>query len=225
MNKKTKNIIFVASVLLVIILAFLFYKNSKKVEPIDNQDGIVTTDEDLVKNEGSSNTSITEPQVGIVNSPNKEFNLAMDMARSAMLKNDYPLAIKYYNQAISYNKNDSAPYAGLYTVYINQKEWQKALNAVNQAIKISPMFGDYYNWKILVMDQGLNKNYSELKSVYDQGYPQVRTQEKVNLVTKFAMVSENHGQKAEAIKLWQKAMELAPDRKDTYQAEIDRLSK
>jgi tetratricopeptide (TPR) repeat protein len=224
MNKKTKNIIFVAIVLLVIILAFFFYKNSKKsnVEIIQNDQPVVDN------NKTESITTNQDSNVNITNlTPinNKEFNTAMDSARSAMLKSDYPLAIKYYNQAISYNKNDSAPYAGLYTVYINQKDWQKALNAVDQAIKISPIFGDYWNWKILVMDQGLNKSYAELKSVYDQGYPQVRTQEKVNLVTKFAVVSENRGQKAEAIKLWQKAMELAPERKDTYQAEIDRLSK
>lgn len=224
MNKNTKNIISIVIILLVVILAFFAYKNSKK-----SNTEVVQNDQPVVENnQTGSITTNQDSSVNITNlTPinNKEFNTAMDSARSAMLKSDYPLAINYYNQAISYNKNDSAPYAGLYTVYINQKDWQKALTAVDQAIKISPIFGDYWNWKILVMDQGLNKSYAELKSVYDQGYPKVRTQEKVNLVTKFAMVAENHGQKADAVRLWQKAMELSPENKSIYQAEIDRLNK
>ncbi len=224
MNKNTKNIISIIIILLVVILAFFAYKNSKK-----SNTEVVQNDQPVVEN--SQTESITPNKDSSVNTTNltpinnKEFNTAMDSARSAMLKSDYPLAIKYYNQAISYNKNDSAPYVGLYTVYINQKEWQKALTAVDQAIKIAPIFGDYWNWKILVMDQGLNKSYAELKSVYDQGYPKVRIEEKVNLVTKFAMVAENHGQKADAVKLWQKAIEMYPQNKDIYQAEIDRLNK
>lgn len=224
MDKKTRKIIFIVAALVVLALLFVFYKNSKKADPITSQNELVQTDGELSKIDENTQTLSNENQP-VKTDNSKDFNVSMDLARSAMLKSDYALAISYYNKAISYNKNDSAPHVGLYTIYLNQKNWQKALDSINQAIKISPIFGDYWNWKILVMDQGLNKSYVELRVVYDQGYPQVRTQEKVNLATKFAMISEKHGQKDEAIKLWQKAMELSPEKKSIYQAEIDRLNK
>ena len=225
MNKKTKNIVLIAVVLLVIVLVFFVYKNSKKTNSTVQEVSNITDNQTTTPPVESKNAQATNTQVVTVDHNSKEFNTAMASGRDAMLKNDYPSAINYYNQAISYNKNDSAPYIGLYTIYLNQKDWQKALDYVNKAIVISPMFGDYWNWKILVMDQGLNKSYAELKVVYDQGYPKIRTEEKVNLVTKFAMVAESHNQKDEAIKLWQKAIEINSSKKDIYQAEIDRLSK
>lgn len=222
MDKKTRKIIFTVILLLVIVLAFVAYKKTKTADV-----EVIQNDQTVIDSQTEPNTSNKDSSLSTTLAPvnNKDFNTAMDSARSAMLKSDYNLAISYYNKAISYNKNDSAPYVGLYTIYLNQKDWQKALDSVNQAIKIAPIFGDYWNWKILVMNQGLNKSYAELKAVYDQGYPKVRTEEKVNLVTKFAIVAENHGQKAEAIKLWQKAMDLSPEKKTIYQAEIDRLNK
>ncbi len=223
MDKKTRKIIFTVILLFVIVLAFVAYKKTKttNVEVIQNDQTVIGDSQ--IEPKAPNKDSDLNIRLAQIN--NKDFNTAMDSARSAMLKSDYDSAVSYYNKAISYNKNDSAPHVGLYTIYLNQKDWQKALDSVNQAIKISPIFGDYWNWKILVMDQGLNKSYAELKAVYNQGYPKVRTEEKVNLVTKFAVVSENRGEKAEAVKLWQKAMELSPEKKSIYQAEIDRLSK
>lgn len=222
MNQKTKNIALIILSIVVIFSTILIYRNVKESK---------NTETNEVKNEVDVQVDETviepakETEENVSVDIDKKFNTAIANAQKASLEGQSELAIKYYNEALIYKKNDSAPYAGLYTVYLNQKKWNEALNAINKGIQISPLFGDYWNWKILVMDQGLNKTFSELKKVYNEGYPKVRTNEKVNLVTKFAVVAENKGEKAEAIKLWQKAIELVPENKIIYQAEIDRLNR
>lgn len=222
MNQKKKNIVLIILSIVVIFSLVLIYRNvkeSKSIETNEVKNEVdVQVDETVIE-------PVKETEENVSVDIDKKFNTAIANAQKASLDGQSELAIKYYNEALTYKKNDSAPYAGLYTVYLNQKKWNEALNAINKGIQISPLFGDYWNWKILVMDQGLNKTFSELKKVYDEGYPKVRTNEKVNLVTKFAVVAENKGEKAEAIKLWQKAIELVPENKTVYQAEIDRLNK
>lgn len=222
MNQKTKNIGLIILSTVVIFSLVLIYRNVKESK---------NTETNEVKNEVDVHVDETviepvkETEENVSVDIDKKFNTVIANAQKASLDGQSELAIKYYNEALTYKKNDSAPYAGLYTVYLNQKKWNEALNAINKGIQISPLFGDYWNWKILVMDQGLNKTFSELKKVYNEGYPKVRTNEKVNLVTKFAVVAENKGEKVEAIKLWQKAIELVPENKIIYQAEIDRLNR
>lgn len=225
MNKKTRNIVLISVGVVVILVSFFVYKKVKEPKDMSaDQSSSESVVQDTQKS-APENTNTVEIKNTATDSDVKKFNIAIGNAQKASLASQYELAIKYYNEALIYKKNDSAPYAGLYTVYLNQKRWNDALDAINKGIQISPLFGDYWNWKILVMDQGLNKTFSELKKVYDEGYPKVRTNEKVNLVTKFAVVAENKGEKAEAIKLWQKAIELVPENKAIYQSEIDRLNR
>lgn len=234
MNQKNKNILLISGIVIIILLAVFLKKDSIVKQEFNtdniNTENIQSEDQSLSnpEDEGQDKTVDSKDQEQPVISEDLEiktkFNTAMDQAQSAQLKGDYTLALKYYNQALVYRKNDNV-YAGIYTIYLNQKNWTKAIEAVDQAIKINPLNADYWNWKILVMDQGLNASYSELKKVYDTGYPQIKSEEKVNLVVKFASLSAIKGQKSEAISLWKKAIELNPTASISYQAEIDALNK
>jgi len=152
----------------------------------------------------------------------KKFNEAMSKASSSFIKGEYNTSIRYYNEALSYKKDDTA-YVGLYTVYLTQKNWAKALESINKAIAVSSVYGDYWKLKILVMDEGLKASFSELEKVYTEGLPKVKTEEKINLVTYFADLSAKKGEKSYAINLWQKAVEMNPEAKSIYQKEIDLL--
>jgi hypothetical protein len=46
-----------------------------------------------------------------------------------------------------------------------------------------------------------------------------------SLITNFARIAENNGDKSEAVVIWNKAIEVYPQNKTIYQAEIDRLNK
>ncbi len=217
-NQKIKNIIILLTVILAGFLIFSYY--SKPKESLNNSENTqnqeeVTTIVDKNKDTGSVTQSSDLEQ---------KFNASMVSARNAMLKADYSSAIKYYNQALEYKQDDTA-YAGLFTVYLTQKNWQKAFDSVNKAISISPVWGDYWKWKILVMNEGLKATFTDLKKVYEEGYLKTKTEEKINLVTYFASIASSKNQKEYAISLWQKAIELSPENKATYQAEIDRLNK
>jgi tetratricopeptide (TPR) repeat protein len=152
----------------------------------------------------------------------KKFNELMVKARTAFGASNYAATIQYYNEALTYKKDDTA-YVGLYTVYLTQKNWTKALESINKAIAVSALYGDYWKWKLLVMAEGMNASFAELEKVYTEGLPKVKSQEKINLVTYFADLSAKKGEKSYAVNLWQKAIEMNPESKDVYQKEIDNL--
>ncbi len=222
-NQKVKNIIIIIIVVLAAgFFAFYFVKDTKKsVEvPLGQADisfknGIINEDVPI------SNMGNKDSSVPIVKN-DKQFNIAMTNATNAFIKNDYGLAIKYYNEALSYNKHDTV-YAGLYTVYLTQKNWQKALDSIDQAIKINSVLGDYWKWKILVLNEGMNSNFTDIKDVYNEGLLKIKTEEKINIVTYVANIASIRGEKIEAINLWQKAIEMNPKDRDLFQKEIDLL--
>lgn len=222
-NQKVKNIIIL---LAVVLIGFMIFFYSSKPKEVVNNNEITENQEEVLSNEQNE-----EDEQSVVLTPdntltsqeiNTKFNTAMSNASNAFIKADYNLAISYYNEALSYKKYEGT-YAGLYNVYLTQKQWLKALDAINNAININPLLGDYWKWKILVLDEGMKSNFSELKKVYDEGYPKVKTEEKINLITYFARLAGNKGYKSDAISAWQKAIELNPGMKAVYQAEIDAL--
>jgi tetratricopeptide (TPR) repeat protein len=219
-NQKVKNILILLAVL---VLAAVFYFTRDKVSPVEK---IVNQEELVDKQPENKDVLVVPPKVNevSVSENNQKFNAAMNNANNAFMKADYNLAINYYNEAITYKKYEGA-YIGLYNTYLAQKNWSKALSAINNAINANPLLGDPWKWKILVMDEGIKSSFTDLKKVYEEGYPKVKTSEKVNLVTYFASLSAKKGEKAYAITLWQKAIELNPDTKDLYQKEIDSLNK
>lgn len=212
---KRKTIYISILFLLILLIASIFYFKSKTSKEIDTEpkDQIVE-----VKNEPKLVDDKIQP------SAKQLFDSSMAKANKSFSSGDYASALKYYKEALAYKKSDTV-YARMYTIYLNQKDWTNALGSINQAITISPVLGDYWNWKILVLDEGFGKSFGELKTVYSEAITKVKSEEVINVVTKFARLAGNKGEKSEAISLWQKAIVLNPDSKEIYQKEIDLLNK
>ena len=216
--------------LLVVILGVYYYKNSKKTTlPSGNTENTVQNNNTLPENpidESGTVLPLEEPKDTVPSSTTAEikekFNTAMTNARTAFRNKDYPQSIVYYNQALSYQKEDTV-YSGLFTTYSAQGEWAKALNALDSAMNLNSRFTDYYIWKIGVLNEQTSASFQDLKKVYTEGLPKVDPATKINLVTSFATVAENNGQKAEAITVWEYAKKLYSENSSMYQAEIDRL--
>lgn len=211
---KRKTIYISILVLLILLIASIFYFKSKTSKEIvvEPKDQIVE-----VKDEPKPVDDKIQP------SASQLFDNSMAKANKSFSSGDYASALKYYKEALTYKKTDTV-YARMYTIYLNQKDWTNALGSINQAITISPVLGDYWNWKILVLDEGFGKSFSELKTVYNEAITKVKSEEVINVVTKFARLAGNKGEKSEAISLWQKAIVLNPDSKEIYQKEIDLLN-
>jgi tetratricopeptide (TPR) repeat protein len=235
--------IFVVVVLVIGLALYFFYGRGEKEfnipEAIDEtnlelQIGEEDSTVESIENDGIEDGGTTlENQAGVITSINTSintttddtkarFNLAMADARSAFARGDYVGAVAHYNKALAIQKSDFA-YAGIYTVRTAQGDWTGAMIALDQAISVSPTNTDYWVWKLQILDEKMGTSFAEQKKVYEEGLIKTNPKTRVNLVTNFARIVETNGDDAYAVSLWQKAIELYPQNKDTYQSEIDRL--
>lgn len=153
----------------------------------------------------------------------ERFNASMKNARMAFANGDYKTSLSHYNQALKYKSNDDTAYAGLFTVYGAQENWKDAMNVLDKAIEINPLYTDYWKWKISALDEKMNMEYDGLKNVYDDGLKKVYKGTKINLITHFAGIAERNGEKDDAIAAWEAAKVEHPERASIYQEEINRL--
>ncbi len=214
----------IVSIVIVIVLGIYFFvvkntDNKLVQEQVDLQPDSQpnTVDQNGLNKETSVTTEFLQPN-------KKEFNIAMSNAREAFIVKDYEKSLAYYNEALSYNKSDSA-YAGMYTVYTAQSKWINAIDSLSKAIEINPSFTDYWKWKLDLMDQKTTATFLEIQKIYQEGLKVVNSTTKVNLVTTFARIAENNNEKNIAISTWKEAIKLQPEAEVQFQAEITRLSK
>jgi|SRR3989344_1676184 len=151
-----------------------------------------------------------------------KWNTAMDNARAAFGKGEYDKSIAFYNEALSYKKTDTV-YSGLFVVYSAQNNIDQARVAIEAAIKLNPLFTEYWKSKLAMLDEKTNVSYQDLQTIYSEGLLKVDPKTKIDLVTYFAGIAERNGQISDAISLWEYAKNLYPQNVLIYQAEIDRL--
>jgi tetratricopeptide (TPR) repeat protein len=219
-NKKYTIITLLSLIALLIVLAGIFYFMQNKKEKISD-------DIEINKEEGLDDSlkgGDTKTNDVVVDDVNKDkFNLAIKNAREASLKKDYVKTVEYYTEALKYKNSDIA-YAGLYSTYLIEGNLDKAKDALDTAIKLNPTYTEYYQWKLDFLNEKMGSSFAELKEFYNKSLSVVDARTKINMITYFARMAENKGEKTEALNLWKKASEVYPDNKDIYQAEIDRLS-
>ncbi len=231
MDQKKINYLIIGAVVIFLLILGVYYYQNIKISTQTEQTSITTPTPPpqggekssppseggvLAPSEGGGNPKLSTAEI------KAKFNTAMDNARTAFRNKDYPQAIIYYKQALTYQKVDT-PYSGLFVVYGAQKEWAKALEALDSALKINPLFVDYWKSKIEVLSEQTSASFQDLKNVYNEGLLKVDPARKIDLITFFAQIAENIGQKDEAINLWGYAKEVYPDNALIYQAEIERL--
>ncbi len=223
LNKdKTRNII-IAVIVLILVVGGIFYykisqKNTTEVSGEKQEAGTINENKSILE----ENTNIPNNTPQIISVDNTKFDTLLQNGSKAFMDKNYSLAIKIYNEALSLD-DSHVVYIRLYSVYNAQGEIKKAEDMLNKAIVKNPSYTDYWTTKLLFLDEKTNMSFVDLKMVYEDGMKKVDSRTKVNLVTVFARIAENKNEKQEAITLWQKAIELHPENKDIYQAEIDRL--
>lgn len=202
--------------LLIVFGSVYIYKNKHENVDISSQNttGI----------EGSSTEKDESTQINTSGGTNNEdFNTYITKARTEFVNKNYSESLSNYNNALSIMKSDVV-YAGMYTVYTAENNWTEALTVLNKAIELKPSFTDYWIWKIGLLNEKMNTSFPDLKKIYDQAIIKVDNKTKINLITYFANVAEDSGEKEIAIDLWKEAQSIFPDNSFAYQKEIDRLS-
>jgi tetratricopeptide (TPR) repeat protein len=237
MNKKYINYIIVGVMVVILVIAGLIdYKRGidKDIENIDltnisdvinneNEEVLIEGDNSSVLPGSASQNTTTKPKVEVADINKVKFNTALSNGSTAFNTKDYSKAVTYFNEALSYNKSDVV-YVRLFSVYSAQGDWIRALEMINEAIVINPSYTDYWIYKLVAMDEKTNATFGELKTVYNDGLAKVDPKTKINLMTNFARIAENNGEKSEAISVWTEAQKVYPQNQAVYQTEIDRLN-
>ncbi|HAS81045.1 MAG: hypothetical protein UR25_C0005G0041 [Candidatus Nomurabacteria bacterium GW2011_GWE1_32_28] len=229
MNIDKKYIkVWVIIAVVVILLGLGFYFKTDIQKKFSTQEPIVE-DKVLLEDEENNNTEApSEIEVGVEETKENvdlkaKFNEALKNAREAFVKKEYQKSLDYYNESLKY-KNSDISYAGMFSVYSAKGETAKAVEMLDKAIKLNPAYTEYWNWKLIILEEKTSASFADLKKIYEDGLTKVDYRTKVNLVTFFANITERFNQKEEAISLWTYAQELYPENKEIYQKEIDRLT-
>lgn len=213
-NKQKQVIAVVAIIILVVV--FLVIKNKASLNNIqDNKN----TNEEVI-NPVTETRDTTE----VKNTFNKtQFDKIMTLAADAYNNKNYQESLDYYKKALNLKELDVV-YGKMYLVYLDIKDYKNASLVLDKAITLNPNYNQYWFWKI---ESGLTynkKSFSELNKIYKEAYGKVEITAKINLVTFFAGIAEQMGQKERAIEVWKDAIRINPNKTPIYQAEIDRLS-
>lgn len=230
MKENMKYIKIIIAILVVVLIVFAIrMQNKDTLEIIDdlnleeNTENLENTEEEtLTEEKDEVKVESNNPQ--ITNTNQELFSKALADGNTALVNKNYSQALNYYNQALKY-KNSDLVYARMFSLYSAQSNFTKALESINKAIELNPSYTDYWNDKLTLLDAETNSSFAELKVVYNDGLTKVDSRTKINLITHFARIAENNGEKNEAILAWNKAIEVYPQSSSIYQAEIDRLNK
>lgn len=228
MNKKEifKSILIIVG-LGIVIGGLIVYKKqiNKDIEDIDLgnteellDNDITEEDKEEVKADDKYLTNITNPTIDT----DTKFSESLALGSTAMNSKDYMKALEYFNKALTY-KNSDLVYARIFSVYSAKGEWASALTTIDKAISLNPSYTDYWNSKLVLLDDKMTTSFEGLKAVYEQGLTKVDNRTKVNLITSFARIAENNQKIDESIKAFTYAKEIYPENASIYQTEIDRL--
>ncbi len=222
----TRKTAIIGLVVVVIVLGLVLYtkKNQSQSNNTAVEDSILET-ENTQENSDTSNSSEDNNQEDVVITASPDFSATMQKAQKAYGSKDYAGALAYYNQAATYSNKSDLPYSGMFGVYSAQGEWLKAQTVLDTAISLNALNTDYWKWKLTVLDEKTATSFADLKKIYQEGMIKSTPKARINLVIHFARIAETNNEKAEAMALWQKAIELNPTMKTIYQAEIDALKK
>lgn len=218
MNKEKLKIIITIVILALIAGALYMFSMQKKVQVEDSSETTIEQNTDSDKDE----PSISAQKPIVKPSTQALFDNKMKEASGYFLKKDYKLAVTAYNQAISIINSEYA-YAGLYSTNLALKDYTNAEKAILSAIELNPGSSDYWSWYLVLLQDAMKAPRTKLDAVYNDALNKVLENKVINIVTAYARILENIGDKTGAIAQWQKAITLNPGMQSVYQAEIDIL--
>ena len=159
-QEQIKNLTIPIVVAVLVIGGVFYYQKNKKIVVPEEQSNTQEentattpvpepTDEELLQNKvNQANAEELKAQEAVKKA---QWNNAMNNARAAFGKGEYDKSISFYNEALSYYKGDE-PYSGLFVVYSAQNNVDQARIAIDVAIKLNPLFAEYWVSKLGLLD-------------------------------------------------------------------------
>lgn len=214
--------------IVLVVITFSFYKNSEKEDVsddvLDNVDNVILEEENKANEvvvPKEKETEASKPAISTVDK--QKFNDLMTNGSKAFLAKNYTEAIRIYNEALVLSPSDVV-YIRLFEIYNIQGNVVQAQYMLNMAIVKNPSYTDYWNTKLVYLDEKTDTSFVDLKKIYNDGLVKVNIETKINLVTTFARIAESNKEYTEAIALFNYAKQENPENSSIYQQEIDRLN-
>ncbi|MBP6884772.1 MAG: tetratricopeptide repeat protein [Candidatus Pacebacteria bacterium] len=216
---KKNQIISIILIIIVAIAVFLAFKFKTRDDTLQDQTQDAAPVSEVKPNEVVKPTENTS-DIKDSKSTDASYNDLTNKAHEAYKKGDYENALKYIKQALELSKTDRA-FLSLYGIQLALKNYPEAEKAIQAAVglnsKIVSAWVEYASFEVNYM----NASFEKVTGIYERAL--TATKSHLDVVTNYASYLGRNGGKDRAIELWQKAIELNPSRKDTYQAEIDAL--
>lgn len=224
LKNKNKIITIIITVVTLILLGLFIFPQKKDKFDLENKE--VTSDE-IQSDNKSSNENIgvlNENKIignGSIN--NEEVNKLYVQSVEQQLGKNFTGAKLSLEKALKLEPNNiyiMQSYAELLNI-IGDKTG--ALIWINKAISLKPNEINFWYSKFSIVNNKSGNSFGIKEAVYLDAIK--LTKNNTNMITAYASFLGNEGKKEESIKQWQKAIELVPEKKVIYQAEIDRLNK
>lgn len=147
-------------------------------------------------------------------------------------KKDYSSALHAINDALLINGSDAEAWATKASIHMQLGDLEAALSAAKDAVKYAPTNTGYWKLEIDILRQmeskkGITTANPEYRSKLEPVYVEAlaKTSNNIEIIMPYAIFLEEVGDKQMAITYWQKAIEVNPAAKSSYEANIARLQK
>jgi tetratricopeptide (TPR) repeat protein len=128
-----------------------------------------------------------------------------------------------FENAIKLKPDDFVGYTGLFQAQVDRADYQGALKSISTAIEKAPTNPDLWKRYALLEKEHLNASNDTISSLYSEAV--VKTNSNIDIITTYADWLSKSGNLQASKEYWQKAIEINPKLKKTYQAQIDKIDK
>jgi tetratricopeptide (TPR) repeat protein len=154
-------------------------------------------------------------------SDTERYNLLMQKGFNLYGLGSLTAAKDVFNQANELNPNDSTALVALYQTQVDMNDPKGALKSIQAALKLKENDPDIWKKYIVLQEEKFNLGNDRISALYSEAL--VKTNTHINMVTAYAVWLEKVGNLQSSKEYWQKAIELNPNNKATYEAEIKRI--
>jgi tetratricopeptide (TPR) repeat protein len=212
MDNKKKNQIIGIVVIIVVVAVLAFFKMNKK-------EAVVDAKNDEVANVEEKPADI-KPAIEL-DTKEKEIGLLFDQAVKEQIKGDFKASKLTLEKALAIDPQNAYIMQTYASLLNNMGDKAGAMTWINKALAIQPKETNFWYLKFDLAKEASKNDAKVMDPIYLEAI--TKTNNDIDMVTAYASFLGTIGKKSEAIKQWQKAIELNPSRKEMYQAEIDAL--
>ncbi len=159
----------------------------------------------------------------------EKYNLYLNLGQTEYTLGNLLESKQYYEEAIKLDSNQYDVYLGLFLTQVDMQDYSGAETSIRKAMSTRKGIADFWRRYIQMKIDRMNSSNEEVNRLYEEAIREVTQNgdaaNKTDIYTSYATWLEKAGDPAKAIEYWKKAIEVNPETKSVYQAEIDRILK